>query len=163
MRLIHSELFRCARFFVVIFHVISCHLPSFARRRTLKHEETSTYGVRIEAVFTTSMNANRRHRQTRIRYSSRSRRAKLLKYIAPRSRGGNKKHSRYVGKFSRTRMTVRKSNDQFMFILFTSYERTFWCAVAERPSSTWQVLHKQERTSVQGTGAPNTKTRDNHG
>ena len=34
MRLIRSEVFRCARFSVAIVHVISCHLPSiFARRR----------------------------------------------------------------------------------------------------------------------------------
>ena len=37
MRLIRSELFRCARFYVAIVHDISCHLPSvLARRRTVE-------------------------------------------------------------------------------------------------------------------------------
>ena len=45
----------------------------------------------------------------------------------------------------------------------TSYEGTFWCAAAARPSSTRQVLHKQERTKVQGKGAPNIETRGNRG
>ena len=43
-----------------------------------------------------------------------------------------------------------------------SYEGTLWCDAAARPSSTRQVLHKQEQTRVQGTGDPNTETRDNH-
>ena len=58
-----------------------------------------------------------------------------------------------------------EKNTTFHVILIpgTSYEGTFWCAAAARPSSTRQVFHKQERTRVQGTGASKTETRDNHG
>ena len=37
---------------------------------------------------------------------------------------------------------------------YTSYERTFWCDAAVKPSSTPHVLHKQERTRGRAQGPP---------
>ena len=169
MRLINGELFRCARFFVVIFHVILCHFSSFARRCTLRYEETRTYGVRTAAVCTTSMNANRRRRQTHnITCSSSSRRAKLPIHTAARSRGGTTRTTADSSKCSMrlplaslvvlASLCPKISRPVHVHIDIeenTSYERTFWCAAAVRPSSTRQVLHEQKRTRVQGTGPPN--------
>ena len=95
VRLIRSELSRCARFYVAIVHAISCHLPSVLSSFVVvpsRYEETRTYRVRT-AVCTTSMNANGRHWQTHnIRCSSSSRRAKLLAHTAATS--SNQNHSR---------------------------------------------------------------------
>ena len=58
MRLILSELSRCACFYVAIVHAISCHLPSVLSVVVrFRYKETRTYWVRT-AVCTTSMNAN---------------------------------------------------------------------------------------------------------